>query len=195
MKMISILLFILPVTIATAFPQNGSRNIKNDSCIVSMGFIKSEKLDSAHILVKKSLIDNLIKYISNCNHSYKYPASYRDRGFSITLPAFLPNHSFEFGDNHYAVCFNDSAVTEATVVIAYDFDGSYHQWFLQQVSEGKLKASSKIIASKEFWSFTNYDDRFAGRIFMSNNTFISYYTRDTSAEKKLQAAILSFAWK
>jgi hypothetical protein len=179
--------------------QNNEKGDRNDSCIVSINILSYKVIDSSTCLIGKLPVKDLIKKVEDCGNGYKYISEYRDKAFEFRAPRYLKNRFFTFGDNNFTINFYDTASvdnsTDRVVAVYYDFDSSYKKFFLNQIATGKQKTVIKKIAEKKLYLFTNWENKFCGKLFLENNTFIFYCTRDKKFEKELQKSILSFRWK
>jgi hypothetical protein len=187
------LIVLLTFSITSAFPQNGQVIETNDNCVISK-FIHFRGLDSSHLRIQKVPIPDLLARIS-CHNSYHYPARFTDQEFELTVPRYLNRTSFQFGDNEFGIRFDDTSYLKGTIVIEYDFDGHYKPFFLQHINDPEREATKKLIDGRQLWIFRNWDDQYAGRIFLSDNVYISYYTKAVSLLPELQKALVSFKWE
>ena len=186
---------LLTLLALSAFSQRSKVIDPKDSCIATLDVVHFEKLNATSVLIQKSPVRDLLKYIRNCKNSFKYATSYTDRGFELTVPGYLQALSFGFGDYTYSISLIDTEGLNRTITIDYDFDEHYRQFFFGEIKKGTQQATTQWIGDKEYWFFKNWEGRYAGRIFLDSTTFITYYTKDPAYEKELQQAIASFVWK
>jgi hypothetical protein len=130
-------------------------------------------------------VDSLTTILHRCSERYAFPAGYKDHAFEITVPANFSHLSWEYGDNHLGLCFNDSGY-KAAVVVNYDFDGSIRG------GKDKDEEGKTVCNGKDIFLFRNRDDRFAGKVYLDHHIVVAYYIPDRSSEKMMQKAITSF---
>ncbi|HTE31086.1 MAG TPA: hypothetical protein VK666_11980 [Chryseolinea sp.] len=169
-----------------------------DSCITRLNSVKFTNTKDGKLRIAKVRVPDMIRRIKYCSLTYKYPESYRDRSFELTAPGYLGELSYGFGDNDFYYSFNDSNDADSlttSIVVYYDFDGSYKRFFLDQVDTKKQDAEIKYFGKRKMYLFKNWQKFFCGKLFLSRNTMVFYCTANEDKEKELQQAILTFKWE
>jgi len=181
---------------STSFAQPRIMNM--DSCIITMRSVKYVDLDTAKVKVLKYKIDDIIKRIKFCSTDFEYPLNYEDRPFEMIIPKYLKELSYGYGNNNFYYSFNDSNNNDSltcSVVVYYDFDGSYKRFFFNQIIEKKEEVDIKYFGSAKMYLFDNWRKFKCGKLFLDKNTFVFYCTSNPLREIDLRKSILTFSWK
>ena len=128
MKTLSLLLLICAQF--DSFAQQ--RMMREDSCITRLESVKFKEAENGKIKILKDSVPDMIKLIKYCSANFKYPDSYQDRSFELTVPKYLKKLSYGYGDNNFYYSFNDSNDDDSltmSIVVYYDFNGSYKNFF------------------------------------------------------------------
>jgi hypothetical protein len=192
-----ILILLLLITIHTSsFAQQIVNN--EDSCITSIKSVRFNKIENGNIKILKDSVPDLIKHIKFCSAIYKYPESYQDHSFELTVPQFLNKLSYGYGDNNFYYSFNDSNDNDSlttSIVIYYDFNDELKNFYNSQIKKGSQKINIVKKDGSDIYK-TDYDpDKFEGKLFMNNSIIIMYYTKDEMKEEQLVKCLLSFRFK
>jgi len=114
--------------------------------------------------------------------------------FELSIPSYLTKFGNGYGDENFDFYFYDEGDKVAKIVFSYDFTGKYRSWFMAHIHEPERKASEKSINGLSIWAFRNFDDQYAGIVFLSNNLYIAYYTTQASRIPDLEKALVTFKW-
>jgi hypothetical protein len=191
-------LLILLLLFAGANSFSQSKIEKGDSCITRLKSIRFNDAGNGSIRITKDSVPEMIRHLKSCSPTYKYPDSYPDRAFVLTVPDYLKKLSYGFGDNNFYYSFNDSNDPDSlttSVVVYYDFDGGYRRFFLEQVRTKKQGAEVKSFGQEKMYLFQNWQKFLCGKLFLGGNTMVFYCTSNREKEGELQKAILTFKWK
>jgi hypothetical protein len=178
-----------------AWQTNKSFKINDSLCISSINILTFKNINVSHHQVIKKPIKNLLKLIANCGYKYKLPLSYKDSNIKLMVPNYLAKYSLGFGDDVFYISINDLVDSmERVIVINYDFNDDYKKFFFQR-GEGKGKLPVKMLNGQKIYLYRNWEDRYCGTIFLENNIFIQYCTRQFIFEPELQHAIATISIK
>jgi hypothetical protein len=183
----------------TATAQKNESPSGKDSCIVLLDIFSNKSIDSSNMRIEKAPVKDLIKRIKDCGNGYKYDSGYQDKAFEISVPKYLKNRYYTFGDYNFCFNFYDTASkdnsTDRAIVVYYDFDSSYRRFLLNEIAAGRRTVIADKATGREMYLNVDVDDKFCGQLFSENNTIIFYCTRDKRFEQELQRSILNFRWK
>lgn len=188
-------LFIFLFSNTLLYAQEKTFNI--DSCIVSLNTISISNKSNGVIKITKKRVVDIITAIKNCKSDYSFPSFYEDRKFELFAPNFIKKVSYGYGDNNFYYSFNDSNNNDSltcSIVVYYDFDGSYKKFFLGDAEMKKQKVVIKTFGKRTMYLFKNWQEFYCGKLFLDKNTFIFYATSNKKLEGLLQKSILTFKW-
>ena len=177
----------------TALRTYGGKRIDSSTCIFHIRVAQIISIDSLHSKIKKPKIERLINYLSSCDSKYVFDSTFQDKKFELVIPKYFFKVTYELGNQHFAIVLWDST-SERTIDFTYDLDDSYKNYFLKNDKAGFKKSGTVKLNGQTIYRFTNYDDRYAGTIFVNNHLEISYFTKSKVYERELQEIISKFNW-
>jgi pimeloyl-ACP methyl ester carboxylesterase len=159
--------------------------LEANGCMYNKWLDRQKAGDEGYIKFVKAKVDSLTTILHRCSERYAFPAGYKDHAFEITVPANFSHLSWEYGDNHLGLCFNDSGY-KAAIVVHYDFDGSI------RAGKDKDEEGKTVCNGRDIFLFRNWDDKFAGKVYLDHHIVVAYYIPDRRSEKMMQKSITSF---
>jgi len=173
----------------------GEQGVKKSPCIYKSKIFTFKHVDSLYIKASYKGFKDLIPHIVSCHPDYEYSKSYKDLPYQLKLPNNLNKWSFGFGNRLFNISLDSYDETETSIVIYYDFKNENKEFFFSQIEKGKEEKKTINLNNKEIFLFKNWQNKFSGKVFYSNNIYVAYYTKDKRLEELLRNCITSFEYK
>lgn len=199
MKIISLILsiFIFLITSKaqtdTLITKSGAP-LTRSTCIFDIKLAHFQTVDSTSVEFFKPAVENLLDHLRGCKPKYKYSGDFEDRSIQLRVPNYFNTSNLFIGDQKFNLQITSEDSLKRVIVFGYDFDGSYKKHFLTTDSLGFQKTGVQTVNSQEIHRFINWDNRYAGTIFLTPVFNISYFTRSKGDIDELEQTISRFSW-